>query len=121
MNSFKQWTELNNTIDGFYADYSKESEPAMQGDTQLETLEEEYEMNNSSSNRRQQQANRLSADYSSVFPTPDNNLHLESSSAVALRGVNISAAQKKKEEDDEYLNMHGTAYPWWTEDFTTQL
>jgi hypothetical protein len=52
MNSFKQWTELNNTIDGFYADYSKESEPAMQGDTQLETLEEEYEMNNSSSNRR---------------------------------------------------------------------
>jgi hypothetical protein len=105
MNSFKQWTELNNTIDGIYVDYSKESEPAMPGDTQLETLEEEYEMNHSSSNRRQQ-ANRLSADYSSFFPTPDCNLHLEASSAVALRGVNKSAAKKKQEEYDEYLNMH---------------
>jgi hypothetical protein len=57
-----------------------------------------------SSNRRKQ-SNQVPVDYSSVFPTPDNDLHLESSSATALLGVNIPAL-KKKEEYDEYRDMH---------------
>jgi hypothetical protein len=119
MRSFRQYTHLNHTIDGFYAEYHKEFESAQLGDTQLVTNEERDQMDNSRSTRNNP-SNRFSTAEGllSVFPTPNNDSSsssapvnfrqtaANSNQTAANNNQTASNSNQRQLEYDEYLDMH---------------
>jgi hypothetical protein len=99
MNSFRQWTELNETIDGFYADHEKEYEEEQLEPTQINSTEELSMLNNSKKDKN--------SSVTPLFSSPDSSIQippLNSSSA----GVQRPKLSKNKDEYDPYLELHLT-------------
>jgi hypothetical protein len=103
MNSYRQWSDANLTIDGFYAEHEEEYVPE---DTQVNTTQENNLLNNSSSNND----NNRNASSRNRFQSPENLLGVflpenpdssySSSAPVTARPINA------KEDYDEYKNFH---------------
>jgi hypothetical protein len=98
MNSYRQWTEDNLTIDGFYADPEVEYVQSEPEDTQVNTTQENNLLNNSSSNSNMQRSKFQSpANLLGVFLPPNPN---DSSASAPPRPLNAI------EDYDEYKNFH---------------
>jgi hypothetical protein len=100
MNSFRQWSHLNETNDGFYAETNKEVERNTEEPTQLMSSSENAELDNSMTGTNVR---------SSLFSSPEvalnrfNNANAKDCSSSSAPRPQL---QKGKDLHDEYYEMH---------------